>query len=239
MMFSRSRFPIPNSRSRSCWKYQIERITRRKRPPFREQLVALPPHAHQLLVRQRARCPTPLVRRMSRRVLVEFGRGSARPDGALGVERSHYVLHEQRFGRQGAPRTLALGVLDGPTLGDEPVECVADAQLALDGKVREIVQGEERGMLALLLLPRLRTVRADALQNGTAVLALGQLDLEGRHSITEHTGDADLTDKVRVPSVCSVCSVCAVDSVCQSYSSDPCTQMNDCRSIMSRGARSD
>src|SRR5690242_17104035 len=120
-------------------------------------------------------------------MLVELGRGPHRTDVALRVQRAHDVLDDEGLGWQRPSRTLAAGIRDVPPRGDEAEEAAGEAELVLDGVVREVVEGEESTALAGLALPRHGAVGARATQRRGTVAVLLDADGElGHESGTSH-----------------------------------------------------
>ena len=60
---------------------------------------------------------------------------------------------------------------------EEGVKRLRETELRLDGEVREIVQRKKGALRALLLLPRLAAVSANAFQDGGSIRPLGYLNL--------------------------------------------------------------
>src|SRR5690242_18828301 len=88
--------------------------------------------------------------------------------GSLGIQQSDDSLGLQRLIRKRSARSLSRRFLDIPTGRDQSEKRLAESQRRLDGEMREIVQGEMRGMPPLLL-PRDRAIGARAAQHASAV----------------------------------------------------------------------
>lgn len=131
-----------------------------------------------------------------RRVRVELGGGHGRAVGAasaladraraagadaFAVEQPDDQLRRFRIRRDPSARPVAGEVGEIPSLGDEPVKPASMPQLGLDGVVRQVMLGKERGVRALL--PRDAAIGPDTGDDVSAVVSLGDLDQQAGRGV--------------------------------------------------------
>ena len=118
----------------------------------------------------------PGIREWAGSVFVELCCSPERTGSAPGIEEANDALDFKCLGRKGATRAFASGVIHFPAFSNQNEEPAPISESRLNGVMRQVMQGEMRGVSGLFLSCD-GTVLAGASKESGTIRLFGDLDL--------------------------------------------------------------